>query len=483
MRLRPLVFVIPPFDFLDDERIQDELIAGGVRDLMLGWWSLFDDRPGGNSPVLTASGVVDHTMRNWWSLFEDWPDGDGPAFSVPETTGRFTRAYYATPRRGRLVAPFHPTEQLYAGLGVVPPDLPAGLEAKAERFQQMVARLAAKGVRVYSFGAADAPAQWLEQPPACINDPRADGYTCARLHDYYRHFPTIAGCVTDGPGYGYEITPGFRGGGQLFAPLCTCVHCHTKARALGVDLAAMQAAATRLQHLLHDLSPAQVDLFLESQQGIIDAIDLLVEEPAVIDLLRFKTASVEDSIARISQGIKAIDPALQYGICPRLPCFAPIQGCNFRHLSRVTDFIQAKHYLWMGGYDGFKGTLARYVQTLRAWNPAVDEARLEALICRLLGVRLPADYRVADFERPAPTAFFDEVVYRESRKMLQRSGDPERISPFVGLEHGGIWLSAAELRSTFQAMVDAGLTRFTYYVLNTITDEVWDVMTEFTAGS
>ena len=36
-RLRPLPFVFPPFDFLEDERVQDELIAGGVGDLMLVW--------------------------------------------------------------------------------------------------------------------------------------------------------------------------------------------------------------------------------------------------------------------------------------------------------------------------------------------------------------------------------------------------------------------------------------------------------------
>ena len=29
-RLRPLPFVYPPFDFLEDERVQDDLIDGGV---------------------------------------------------------------------------------------------------------------------------------------------------------------------------------------------------------------------------------------------------------------------------------------------------------------------------------------------------------------------------------------------------------------------------------------------------------------------
>ncbi|HEX5415540.1 MAG TPA: hypothetical protein VFZ25_07730, partial [Chloroflexota bacterium] len=204
-------------------------------------------------------------------------------------------------------------------------------------------------------------------------------------------------------------------------------------------------------------------------------------DPALLDGLRFKTAVVDHQIGAHHQAIKGIDPGLEYGICPRLPCFAPIQGVNFRRLSRVTDFIQSKHYLWMHGFDGFRGTLHRYKQTLREWNPALDDARIEALIFRLLGVHLPASYGIDDFDRPAPKAFFDEVVYRESRKMLLRIGDPAKVSPFVGLEHEGIWLKPEELRHLLQAMVDAGLTRFTYYVLNTISDDIWKVLTEFTA--
>jgi hypothetical protein len=476
MQLRPLMFVIPPLDFLEDKGLQDELLANGVQDLMLGYFRLFDDFPAtGRERPPTGEEL------NWWAYFEDRPGADNPVVSGPYTEGRFVRGYYTTPRRGRLVAPFHPTLELYEGLGVVPPDMPAGLEAKSERLQRLVAGLSSRGFRVYTFGSSDGPEHWLEAQPPCINNPRYDGYIGARLQDYYLHFPTIVGCVTDGPGYGYEITPGFRGGGQLFAPLCTCVHCQEKARAMGMNLAAMQAAAERIKQALHGLSPAQVDLFLESQQGILDALALLFEDPAAIDLLRFKTASVEDSIARIYRAIKAANPKLQYGICPRLPCFAAMQGCNFRRLSQVTDFIQSKHYLWMGGFDGFKGTLARYVQTLREWNPSLDDARLEALICRLLGVRLPDDYRVSDFERPAPKRFFDEVVYRESRKMLQRIGDADKISPFVGLEHGGILLTAEELHYTLQAIADAGLRRFTYFILNSVSDEIWAVIREFTA--
>ena len=94
-RLRPLQFVYPPFDFLEDERVQDELIDGGVRDLMLVWAHLFDDRPSPEAPPYAG-----------------------------RTQGRFVRDYFATERRGSIVpAAFRATPELYAGFGATPPEL------------------------------------------------------------------------------------------------------------------------------------------------------------------------------------------------------------------------------------------------------------------------------------------------------------------------------------------------------------------------
>ena len=454
-RLRPLMFVIPPFDILEDRSLQDELLAGGVRDLLFAWGRLYDERPDEVDRLLTGQ----------------------------IARGRFVDRYYATPRKGRLAAPpFAATPELYRGLGATPPELEPGLEDKAAALAQLTEDLAARGFRIYYFGyvgaGVDGPATWESDE---AREAHARDYVEARYRDFMRHFPSLAGFVTDGPGFGYEITPGFRGGGQLFAPLPTDPKHRTLAEGLGVDLDAMQAGSERVEGLLHGLTPDRVDLLLDSELGVFDGIDLLLEDDAVLDLLRFKTAAVEREIGAHYESIKAVDGRLEYGICPRLPCFAPVQGVNFRRLARMTDFIQSKHYLWMDGVDGFKGTLARYRQTLQEWSPELDDARIEALVCRLLGVRLPPDYGIGDFARPAPKAFFDEVVYRESKKMLFRIGDADRISPFLGLEHGGTWLNADELRCLFGAMVDAGLTRFTYYILNTITDDIWDAMTEYTA--
>lgn len=456
-RLRPLPFVYPPFDFLEDERIQDDMIDGGIHDLMLVFGHIFDDR------------------RH--------PE-EAPPFQS-RTQGRFVRDYFATPRCGTMVpAAFRATPELYEGLGATPPELPPGLDGKSERLGTLIEQLAGKGVRVCIFGylggGPDGLATWESDEAHRLH--RWE-YVEARVRDFMLHFPALSGFVTDGPGFGYEITPGFTGGGPLvFAPLPTDAEAQAVAAELGADLPSMQAASDRLQDRLRGLTPQQVDLFLDSEQGVFDGIDLFMEEDDVVDLLRFKTLVTERNVAAMNRAFQAVDTRLEYGICPRLPCFATFQGCNFRRLNRFTDYNQTKHYLWTGGRDGFRGTLARYLGTLQEWNPALDEARIEALMERLLGVELPQDYRIADFDRPAPASFYEKVVYDESRKMLFRIGDPERVSPFVGLEHGGSpWMTAEELDLTFAAMVDAGLTRFTYYTLNDITDEIWEVMTRYTA--
>ena len=262
-RLRPLPFVYPPFDFLEDERVQDELIAGGVRDLMLVWGHLFDDRPSPGAPAYTG-----------------------------RTQGRFVRDYYATPRHGTLVpTAFRATPELYAGLGATPPELPTGLDGKAERLAAMIEQLARKGVRVCVFGyvgaGPDGPATWESEEAIRVH--RWD-YVEARMRDFMLHFPGLTGFVTDGPGFGYEITPGFTGGGPLtFAPLPTGAEAQRPiAKDLGADWAAMQAASDRLQDRLCGLTPQQVDLFLDSKMGIFDGVDLLMEDDAVVDLLRFK---------------------------------------------------------------------------------------------------------------------------------------------------------------------------------------------------
>ncbi len=71
------------------------------------------------------------------------------------------------------VAPFHPDTTLYEDLGAVPPDLPVGLESRANGLERLVEQLSAKGFRVYAFGIPDHPIRWLTDEVNCLNNPRA----------------------------------------------------------------------------------------------------------------------------------------------------------------------------------------------------------------------------------------------------------------------------------------------------------------------
>ena len=183
MALRPLMFVHPPYDYLEDEWALDKFLSGGVRDVMLGYWTIVDESQGDS------------------------------AYSYPSL---ISEQYGGKSVTGRPVPAFHPTEELYKDIGFIPPDLPKEAEEKAERFRMSI-RTAEKGINIYTFGTSDGSPQWTRDEPPSHQD--SVEYIATRLQDYYLNF-SIAGCVLDGPGYGYEIQPGFRGGGQAFAKLC-----------------------------------------------------------------------------------------------------------------------------------------------------------------------------------------------------------------------------------------------------------------------
>ena len=58
---------------------------------------------------------------------------------------------------------------------------------------------------------------------------------------------------------------------------------------------------------------------------------------------------------------------------PRSAAFAPLCGYDFAALAGFIDVLLPKHYFWHRGFDGLYGTVARYVETLCAWNPEMSE--------------------------------------------------------------------------------------------------------------
>ena len=146
------------------------------------------------------------------------------------------------------------------GLGAEPPHLESQLKGKAERLSQLTEELDGRGFRVYYFGyrgaGVDGEATWKSEEAKRQHQWE---YVAARYKDFMIHYPTVAGFVTDGPGFGYEITPGFSGGGQLFAPLPATSTNRAIADRIGVNLETLNTGSQRVETLLHNLTPDRTE--------------------------------------------------------------------------------------------------------------------------------------------------------------------------------------------------------------------------------
>ena len=60
---------------------------------------------------------------------------------------------------------------------------------------------------------------------------------------------------------------------------------------------------------------------------------------------------------------------VQMGVGSRLPCFTALNGYDLKAMAANYAFILPKLYFFHRGFDGFYGTIGRYIQTLSEWNP------------------------------------------------------------------------------------------------------------------
>ena len=376
-------------------------------------------------------------------------------------------------RQGETQGPsFAPNADFYQDCAKQPPQLPAALAASSRIFGDAVKAAADKGFAIYfhdwgQFG-------WFESG-SCLNNPEQVRYGLARTRDTFAQYPDTCGFVLDGPEYGYEIEPGHRS--DIFA--CFCRHCENKARELGCDFAAMQEAAARLRARLSALSPAVLRGFIEAQTGPLDAVDLLLQDPALFDWICFKTTCIEHYVGAFYRGVKEIDPKLKLACGPRTSAFAPLTGYNYRRLGALTDFIAPKLYFWQHGIDGLKGTVYRYAQTLLELNEDVDEGLALDFVFKLFGFTMPDVRTLDELSAPLNEAFFRETVPGEIAKMIFRTGPVERLKPWVGLHHGGVRISSNELELLLQAIVASGLQSLIYWHYSDMSEEEWQVLQGF----
>jgi hypothetical protein len=301
----------------------------------------------------------------------------------------------------------------------------------------------------------------------------------ARLVDCMEHYPMADGAVLDGPELGYEIAPFHQNRrSYIFDDLPPAVA--EGAERLGYDYARLVGAKDRLFDRLHRLSDREVRLWGGGAGGFLGAFGLLGNDPALAEWLAFRMDALTETYRRLGELAKGhARRPLGLAAGPRTAAFASLCGYDYARLEGCLDVLLPKHYFWHRGFDGMYGTVARYVQTLCAWNAGLSEEGALRVVGALFGIELPGVATLADFDRGFPQEFYDRVVTRETERALAAFGDPERVCPWVDAgrkPHDGEPFTAHDLDRLLGAAEGAGLHRFLYHHHGNLTAGEWAVI-------
>jgi hypothetical protein len=360
---------------------------------------------------------------------------------------------------------FAPRLEQYRGLRRQPPLLPPGAEGRARLVERAIALARERGFAVYLH-------DWGQCGSEGMNDPESPAYAAARTRDTLEHFPAVTGFITDGPEWGYEIEPGNRQ--DLFSPFTR--HDRGRAREWGFDEEALEAGRSWFWSMLQGLTPAHTELLLAGERGFFDGADALLAGPEFLQWLGFRERSVRNWVGALHNAVKEMDPDVRVACGPRTAAFAPLAGYNLRLLGQVTDFLCPKLYFWMHGFDGLKGTVHRWARTLVEWNEGLSEESALRFVYSLFGFTLPGVTVLADLERPLTRDFFRTVVPGEIAKAAARAGDATRLQPWMGLHHGGVRISTAELEWLLHAVAESRLPGIIYWHYEDMQPKEWALL-------
>jgi hypothetical protein len=374
-------------------------------------------------------------------------------------------------------ATFDPNPEIYRRLGVEPPPTPVPHPEERRLLERSFSAANERGISLslmYTDGG---------------HGPGGDGFhlydemtlraRVARMIDTLEHYPMAESAVMDGPEWGYEIAPHhmnhrsyiFNDLPPEVAPLCA---------SLGYEYEALTAAKDRFFERLHRLTPRGVAL--AHGGGLLGAFQLFGSDPDLMAWLRFRCDAMTSYLRRLRTLLDAeLSRPIKLSIGPRSAAFAPLTGMDLGALAGCMDLLHLKHYFWHRGFDGFVGTVYRWVEVLTEWSPALSDADALAVVELLFGIELPGVKSRADLEIALSPEFYSEVVARETRRALAAVDDPERIIPWVDagrFPHDGDPMSARDLRLMLESAEQAGLKRFLYHHQGNLTAGEWTVISE-----
>ncbi|HEX5415541.1 MAG TPA: hypothetical protein VFZ25_07735 [Chloroflexota bacterium] len=379
---------------------------------------------------------------------------------------------------------FDPAPEIYRAFGIEPPPPPREpLPEKRALLERAIRAAQDRGWQVWIFqpgiGAPPAPAG----SGSLMVDADSRRRWSARILDTMSHYPMADGAVLDGPEWGYEIHPGHMvtaHGPRSYIfddlPASAAATC----AALGYDYAALVAAKDRLFARLHALTDREVRRHGGRAGGLLGGFGLFGRDPDLLDWLAFRQDSLTACYAEIQEATRSAGKrSFRLAAGPRSAAFAPLCGYDLARLATILDVLLPKHYFWHRGFDGLYGTVARYVETLVSWNVDLSEAAALEVVGALFGLDLPEITSLADFDNGFPPAFFEQIVTRETARVLAAVDDPERVVPWVDAgrrPHDGDPLGAGDLGRILDAAASAGLRRFIYHHHGNLTPGDWAVI-------
>jgi hypothetical protein len=405
---------------------------------------------------LHSHGPFDHWMEGFEERFDAWHDAGVRGlvvgylrFELPDDA--------AMPdgrgRQHRSVPVWTPDPAVYEAHGETPPEEEPRDPEREARFRAMLDDAASRGWQILWFCPPMSP---------------------AALQDLANQFPMVDGAVVDGPGENhYELA--FHHGGELFE-----VRPGEDARflAIGADLDRIHRGIAALKQSFQSLTPQRVRYL--GPGGMLGGLTLFDLEEDSLYWLRQRRASSRHRWQENRAAVDAVDRPFRLGGIPRTATFSPLTGQDYEEMSGFYDLLFPKHYYWHRGFDGLYGTVARWVQRLRRWNPDLTEADALLVVQNLFGLQLPGVESLLDLEMGFGPEFFDQVVAGETRRALEAvGGDADRLIFWVSTgraPHAGDAMTARDLHGILASARDAGMTRFLFHPDPRIGASEWRVL-------
>lgn len=358
-------------------------------------------------------------------------------------------------RSGAVIQTFAPDPSIYRRHGVDPPEnvrLDAG---KEKQLQGLLSDVKRRGWQLMLFG----PGHYGRRKSA-EQDPFGALSLAAGVEDTLRAFPQADGIIIDGAGeHHYELA--FHHGGDLFE-----IRDHHRAiySHLGFDIARMERGMSHLKARFHSLTPSLVRF--HQNGGMLGGLSLFDLNEDALYWLRMRQQATLSNMGAIRQQWDALPRKAKLGTIPRSAAFSVLTTQDYQKTHKFFDVIFPKHYYWHRGFDGMYGTIARWVATLGEWNPSLTEEDCFGVVQVLFGLQMPGVRKLADMENGFPDEFFDQVVFGETKRALEATGDPNKVIAWVSTgrnPHAGDPMPAHDLRRLLIASHRAGLKRFIFH--------------------